>query len=149
MTIAAAMLPASALEGLLARCTELGAAGFVLLKAERSVARGGNPQRWATICREAAMLAGRFSIPEVRGPLTVAQALQAPASFLLDRAGTMRLADLAAPADLTLLIGPEGGWTDAERELAGERLLRLGNRNLRSETAAAAALAIALATRGD
>ena len=128
VTIAAAMLPASALELLLARCTELGAAGFVLVSATRSVGRGTRPARWAAICREASMLAGRFSVP--------------------DRRGETRLADVSL-GDATLFIGPEGGWTEAELDLARGRVLRLGRRTLRAETAAIAALAVALAAGGD
>ena len=53
VTMALALLPASALEHSLSRCTELGARRFLLVEAERSIARGGRPERWATICREA------------------------------------------------------------------------------------------------
>jgi 16S rRNA (uracil1498-N3)-methyltransferase len=150
ITIAAAMLPAPALELLLARCTEIGAAAFLLVSARRSVAKGVKPQRWAAICREAAMLAGRFRVPDVSGPLPLDEALNAAVEpYLLDRTGRRRLADLASPRDLTLFVGTERGWTPDEVELAGERVLRLGRRNMRAETAAMAALATALATRGD
>ena len=149
VTIAAAMLPASALELLLARCTELGAAGFVLVSATRSVGRGTRPARWAAICREASMLAGRFSVPEVRGPVPMGEALAgAENRYLLDRRGETRLADVSL-GDATLFIGPEGGWTEAELDLARGRVLRLGRRTLRAETAAIAALAVALAAGGD
>ena len=149
VAIAAAMLPAPALELLLARCTEIGAAAFTLVRAERSVARGAKPDRWAAICREAAMLAGRFTIPTVSGPVSLREALADGSSYLLDRRARLRLAGLNEPRDLTLVVGPEGGWTDGELELADGRLLRLGNRNLRAETAAMAALTVTLAVRGD
>ena len=53
---------------------------------------------------------------------------------------------LAAAKHVLILIGPEGGWTDAERNLAHEQgciVWRLGPHVLRIETAAAAAIAIA------
>jgi len=53
---------------------------------------------------------------------------------------------------LTILIGPEGGFSEAEYEratVAGLRAVRLGPRILRTETAALAALSIAQATWGD
>lgn len=145
VTVAVAMLPAAALEHVLSRCTEVGAAGFVLVEAERSVARArpGKDRRWAAICREAAMLAGRLAVPPVRGPVPFARAWpESPAPFLLDRSGEpMRaLADGA-----TLFVGPEGGWAPAELALAGGRALSLGPRTLRADTAAVVGLALALA----
>ena len=55
-------------------------------------------------------------------------------------------------SELTILIGPEGGFSEAEYEratVAGLRAVRLGPRILRTETAALAALSIAQATWGD
>jgi len=150
ITMALAMLPAAALEEALARCTELGAYEFVLVQAERSVARGAKPERWAAICREAAMLAGRLRVPDVKPPVAFAAAWDAAAEPLLLQPGAPRpLAELTSPRDVTLFIGPEGGWSAAELALAGERRAGLGPRNLRAQTAAAAALAVALGTRGD
>ena len=47
------------------------------------------------------------------------------------------------------MIGPEGGWSTAEKALAGDRLRGLGARNLRADTAALAALATVLGRSGD
>lgn len=150
ITMALAMLPAASLEEELARCTELGAFEFVLVQAERSVARGAKPDRWAAICREAAMLAGRLRVPAVRGPMPLREAWDAAADpLLLHPGGSRRLADWSAPGDLTLFVGPEGGWSDAEVARAENRALSLGPRTLRAQTAAAAALTVALAARGD
>jgi 16S rRNA (uracil1498-N3)-methyltransferase len=60
---------------------------------------------------------------------------------LLDRGGEP-LDRLGGPA--TLFVGPEGGWTPAERALARGRVRGLGPRNLRADTAALVALALAL-----
>jgi 16S rRNA (uracil1498-N3)-methyltransferase len=143
VTVALSMLPAAALDEALTRCTELGAAGFLLVQAERSVARGARPERWAAVCREASLLAGRLRVPEVVGPLGLAGALAGcPRPLFLDREAGARLAPLTAPA--TLFIGPEGGWSPSEMAGAPETC-SLGPRNLRAENAAAAAVAIALA----
>jgi len=142
ITLAVALLPAAGLELVLSRCTEAGAAAFQLVAAERSVAKGARPERWATICREAAMLAGRLVVPPVAGPAPLAEAWAAAEEpWLLDRGGAP-LRRLDGPA--TLFVGPEGGWTPAERERAGGRVLSLGPRNLRADTAALVALALAL-----
>ena len=142
ITLAIAMLPKSSLDLVLSRCTEAGAATFQLIAAERSVARWARPARWATICREAAMLAGRLRVPEVRPAVRFKQAWkEASAPYLLDRSGSPMhgLEDGA-----TLFVGPEGGWSPAELELAGYRTLSLGPRNLRADTAALVGMALAL-----
>jgi 16S rRNA (uracil1498-N3)-methyltransferase len=149
VTMAIALLPAAALEHSLSRCTELGAHAFLLVAADRSIAKAAKPDRWATICREAAMLAGRLQVPVVAGPISFRELLAGEGVAVLDAAGTSRLsgADLGRAA--TLAIGPEGGWSAGERSAAGGRLLSLGPRILRADTAAVAGLAAALARSGD
>jgi len=147
ITVAIANLPAPALELALSRCTEAGAYAFQVFQADRSIARGAKLERWATICREAAMLAGRLHIPDVRALASLDAVLAASGhAVMLARESPQALATLAAPRDLTLLVGPEGGWT--ERELAAVPLkAALGPRNLRADTAALVGLSIALAAR--
>ncbi len=149
ITIAIANLPAPALELVLSRCTEAGAHAFVVFRADRSVGRGEKLERWNTITREAAMLAGRVRVPEVSVASSADAAIGAEDfPVMLRRDSAQRLADLAEPRDISLFIGPEGGWTDREREL-GQTTASLGPRNLRAETAALVGLAVALAARGD
>jgi len=140
-------LPAPALELVLSRCTEVGAFAFLVFHADRSVARGAKVERWNTICREAAMLAGRLKVPVVGGPSTLDEILSSSDHpVLLVRGASIDLADLHEPRDVTLLVGPEGGWSD--RELARvETKAGLGPRNLRADTAAVVGLAVALAGR--
>ena len=147
LTVAIANLPAPALELVLSRCTEAGAHAFQVFQADRSVARGSKPVRWRTICREAAMLAGRLRVPEV----TPSQSLDAVVKssdhpVMLVRGANQLLAAITRPRDLTLLIGPEGGWSDRELGLVPVKA-GLGPRNLRADTAALVALSIALAAR--
>jgi len=147
ITVAIAQLPAPALELVLSRCTEIGAFAFRIFSADRSVARGAKLERWNTICREAAMLAGRTRVPEVAGPSTFDEVVaQSEHPLMLVRGAPAALAGMAEPQDLTLLVGPEGGWS--ERELAAVPLQAgLGPRNLRADTAALVGLALALAAR--
>jgi len=147
ITIAIAQLPAPALELVLSRCTEAGAFAFHVVQADRSVARGAKVERWNTICREAAMLAGRLRVPVVAGPSTVDEVVAAAENpVMLVRGAQADLADLDQPPDLTLLVGPEGGWSDRELALV-ESKAGLGPRNLRADTAALVGLAVALAVR--
>jgi 16S rRNA (uracil1498-N3)-methyltransferase len=147
ITIAIANLPAPALELVLSRCTEAGAHAFLVFQADRSVARGAKLGRWATICREAAMLAGRLRVPHVDAvPSLEAVLKSSDHAVMLAREAPQTLARLATPRDLTLLVGPEGGWSD--RELAAVPVKAgLGPRNLRADTAAIVGLSIALAAR--
>jgi 16S rRNA (uracil1498-N3)-methyltransferase len=148
ITIAIANLPAPALELVLSRCTEAGAHSFIVFQADRSVGRGERLERWSTICREAAMLAGRLRVPEVLAASSADAAIGAEDfAVLLARDSPQRLADLKNPRDLTLFIGPEGGWTEREMTLA-TTTASLGPRNMRAETAALVGLAVALAARG-
>ncbi len=147
ITIAIANLPAPALELVLSRCTEAGAYSFVVFQADRSVGRSEKLGRWNAICREAAMLAGRLRVPEVSAASSLDAVIgAADNAVMLVREAEARLADIVSPRDITLLIGPEGGWTQSEMDLA-PLTASLGPRNLRADTAALVALAVALATR--
>jgi 16S rRNA (uracil1498-N3)-methyltransferase len=62
------------------------------------------------------------------------------------------LARIEPVAQIELLVGPEGGFSDLELERLGDsgvQAVRLGPRTLRTETAAAAALAVLQAMFGD
>jgi 16S rRNA (uracil1498-N3)-methyltransferase len=144
VVVAIAQLPAAALDLVLSRCTEVGAAGFHVVQAERSVARGARLERWQTIVREAAMLAGRLKVPPVEGPSSLEDVLgKGRGTVMLVRDAERTLGDMPHHGDITLLIGPEGGWT--ERELAMSPVhASLGPRNLRADTAAIVATAIAI-----
>ncbi|MDQ2943645.1 MAG: 16S rRNA (uracil(1498)-N(3))-methyltransferase [Candidatus Dormibacteraeota bacterium] len=147
ITIAIANLPAPALELVLSRCTEACAFAFHVFLADRSVGRGVKLERWRTICREAAMLAGRLRVPEVDAFASLNEVLKAiEHSIMLVRGAPQPLARMAIPRDLTLLVGPEGGWSDRELELTDVKA-DLGPRNLRADTAALVGLSVALATR--
>jgi 16S rRNA (uracil1498-N3)-methyltransferase len=147
ITIAIANLPAAGLELVLSRCTEAGAFAFHVFQADRSVARGARTERWETICREASMLAGRLRVPSVDALSSLQDVLKAGGiCVMLDRDAPEPLARMSEPRDVTLLIGPEGGWTDRELS-AVEVKAGLGPRNLRADTAAIVGLGVALAAR--
>lgn len=142
--VAIAHLPASTLDTVLSRCTEVGASAFHIVQAERSVARGARQDRWETIVREAAMLAGRLRVPDVLGPSSLAEVLAAsPNPVLLVRGAHTALSEMGREGDVTLLIGPEGGWTERELGMVPTHA-GLGPRNLRADTAAIVATAIAV-----
>lgn len=105
--------------------------------------------RWRRIGFEAAQQARRLAAPRVDHPVAFEQLVQHPNSIcvLADPDGDP-LSHVYGGGGVTLLVGPEGGWTDRERSLAGAngfKLAGLGGTILRTETAAVAAAAICLA----
>jgi len=137
--------------------TEVGVDRIVPWAAERSVpvwrdeAKG--PARWRAAAREAAKQSRRAWIPEVAGPAATAEAARivsaAALAVLLDPAATRPLAAAEVPAagDLAVVVGPEGGITDAESAeflAAGAIAARLGPSLLRTSTAGAVAAAVLL-----
>ncbi|HWP95101.1 MAG TPA: 16S rRNA (uracil(1498)-N(3))-methyltransferase [Gammaproteobacteria bacterium] len=147
----------------LQKATELGVARIVPVVCARSVvhfdaARAAKRlEHWGGVVVAACEQCGRNRVPAVEPVITFEQALsrpRAPRALVLDPAEGEALRGLARPAEavVELLIGPEGGLNAAEREAAraaGFTPVRLGPRVLRTETAAAAALAALQALWGD
>lgn len=145
------------------KATELGVARIVPVLATRSVVRldGRQAQRklehWQAVAIAACEQSGRSRLPVVETPVTLEQALsRVPTQgcrFTLSPGAGTPLAALARGTDqVSLLIGPEGGLTEAEIGLAtgaGFEPRSLGPRILRTETAALAALAVLQAVGGD
>ena len=144
VVVAISHLPAASLDLVLSRCTEVGASTFHIVQADRSVARGARLERWQTIVREAAMLAGRVRVPVIAGPSPLAEVLrEQPNPVMLVRGASTPLSVMPRDGDVTLLVGPEGGWTEREVGMVPVHA-SLGPRNLRADTAAVVATAIAL-----
>jgi 16S rRNA (uracil1498-N3)-methyltransferase len=148
------------------KATELGASRIVPLAAERAVVRldgeraGARLERWRKVAQEAARQCQRSDVPRVDEPAAWADVYallqQEPSrrGILLDPAEReLRLSAAARGAlQLLLAVGPEGGFSDREREDAvrhGMISASLGPLVLRTETAGLAALAIVLHVHGE
>ncbi len=156
-TILPSLIRFEPLEWMLEKATELGVERVVPVQAGRSEkgleqAAGKRMARWNRIVREASEQSRRARLPEISPPVPLSDALQMEAAYryVLEEAEAPPILP-ALPADrrpgdlVALLVGPEGGWTDREREqiaAAGWRPVSLGPQILRAETAAIAALAI-------
>lgn len=144
------------------KATELGVARIVPVLAGRSVVKLDAEQaerkqeHWRRVAVAAAEQSGRSRVPELEPPRhleeVVPDAGEHATRLLLDPAGAS-LRRLPAPAGpVALLVGPEGGLTEAERRLAadfGFVAAALGPRILRTETAPLAALALLQFIAGD
>lgn len=142
-----ALLKKDKTDWVLQKCTELGASHFIPLLADRSEKTGFNLERAEKIVIEAAEQCGRSDIPAVREPMTIQTALtdyqDKVELYICEQEGP----DTASQDDKSsgVLIGPEGGWSDAEKELFKTNNLKhlnLHDFTLRAETAAVTAVAI-------
>lgn len=136
--------------------TEAGVDAVLPWRAARCVARWEDGPRgdkalarWRNTAREAAKQARRAWCPEVEAPVDTAalgrRVGAAAKALVLHESATARLTEVALPedGDLVLVVGPEGGITDAELDTlaaAGAEPVRLGPTVLRASTAGAVAL---------
>jgi 16S rRNA (uracil1498-N3)-methyltransferase len=146
------------------KTTELGVARITPVLARRTekhlaLASAKRVERWRRIALEASKQSRRTDVPEIAEPVPLKQALEAETAekrILLSEAEqetslAAALQGSAGAGELSLAIGPEGGWTPEEMALFTTndwRHVTLGPRILRAETAAIAAIAIAGAERG-
>ena len=137
------------------KAAELGAARVVPVRTERTQSGRVRTDRLRAHAVEAAEQCGGTFVPEVAEMAPLGAVLDAwdPARRLAfcDEALAGERAGMDAPAPAALLIGPEGGFAEAERTRlrAMARAVSLGPRVLRADTAAVAALALWQAAWGD
>ena len=154
-----ALLKKDRFDLVLEKATELGVAELRPVLMRRCVADKLNLERAKTITTEAAEQCARTALPELREPLKLEVLLRDwPDDRILYFADEMggepaSKAFAANSGPAAMLIGPEGGFDDAEREMLRSLLqvkpISLGPRILRGETAAIAATALWMGIKGD
>ncbi|MCU1326513.1 MAG: hypothetical protein JWN34_1883 [Bryobacterales bacterium] len=158
VTLYLAIIKFDKFEWAVEKATELGVAAIVPVEANRTdqgLFEGSKKraERWRRIAREGSEQSRRLKAPLVTDPIRFAAALSGPAElrvWLDEQPGAKPLIEVAMaspPVSTALLIGPEGGWTPAERaqmDAAGWQGASLGPPVLRAETAVCAALAVIL-----
>ena len=148
ITIAFAPVKGDRPEWVVQKLTELGVDEIVVLQTERSVVRWEGDrgdkaiERLERVAREAAMQCRRCHLPTITGVATLAAVAVVRPAVRAERGGAEPSLDRPVVA-----IGPEGGWTDQEREVLPETV-GLGDHVLRAETAALTAAALLTAQRG-
>jgi len=150
-----AILKFDRFEWAIEKCTELGATSIVPTVTRRTdshlvPAAIKRIERWRRIVHEAAQQSRRATAPEIADPTKLDKAVGDASGHrvvLAEIERQRRLANVVQGHDeISLAIGPEGGWTDSEMTLFQENgwvAASLGPTILRAETAAIAALAIA------
>ncbi|MDD2704393.1 MAG: RsmE family RNA methyltransferase, partial [Acidocella sp.] len=135
------------------KATELGVSVIQPIITARTQADHVNLDRLRAIAIEAAEQCERLQVPEIRAPLQLGKLMADWPARPLFIADERRTAALLGPAagPSALMVGPEGGFTDAELEAIGRQPLvtrvSLGRRILRAETAAIAGLTLLLAAQ--
>ena len=161
---------ADKMEMIAQKATELGVYAVQPVAMERCVVKlegkdaGKKTERWQKIAREAVKQCARVDVPEVREPKKLAalrEEFQALDLLIVPwedaRDGSVRacVAPLqsAQQPRIGILIGPEGGISEKEarwlREEAGGKLVTLGPRILRTETAGLCAITMVMAFLGE
>jgi len=135
--------------------TELGVSGFIPIITERCERKSVNLQRLRGIAVSATKQSLRCRIPEIREPMRVDEAYSAVSveatvmaheKISPDNSFAKFLTENKNLERILILVGPEGGFTDAERDEAerkGACIVSLGERRLRAETAAILAIGMA------
>jgi 16S rRNA (uracil1498-N3)-methyltransferase len=168
VTLIQALAKGDKLDLVVQKATELGVERFIPVSTARAVQRLEVDQgrmlsrraRWQKIAREASRQSGRLDVPEVENVTSLQTALHASAKDALKillwegaRQTSLRsLLPVEPPRQIVIAIGPEGGFTVEEVELArqaGFAPAGLGPRVLRTETAALVTLAILGYALGD
>ena len=160
LTLLLAVFKFDRMEWAIEKCTELGVARIVPVIARRtdphlSAAAPKRFERWQRLVRQAAEQSRRPSPPQLAAPMKFKEAVQTTGSTRIVLAEQERQLALIDALDshpqgheLVLAVGPEGGWTEDEVAAfssAGWLTATLGPTILRAETAAIAAVAVAVA----
>ena len=158
LTLAVALLKGDKFDLVVQKVTELGGARIVPVITDRSDVRlepgqdlTKRVERWQRIALEAAKQSGRALVPEVSEPVSFADCVSnatEPLRIIFSErdGGSLEpaLQDCRA-SEVVVLVGSEGGWTDRELESArdaGWKIVTLGGRTLRAETAAIVVVAL-------
>jgi 16S rRNA (uracil1498-N3)-methyltransferase len=168
ITLAQAVLKGDKMDDVVRDAVMLGAAAMqpiVTKRTETTVAalvRGARLERWRRVALASVKQSRRAVLPDIRLPLTLETVLDEPASalrlMLVEPNATSAVEPLSAiqklppPADATLFIGPEGGWTEQEWTAArahGIHLVMLGRRTLRADAVPVAAISVLQFLWGD
>lgn len=137
------------------KATELGVGCIVPLVTERGVVKlsegDGKVERWRRVAGAAARQSLQLRVPEVTEAVSFSEAAREAGErgmLLHNEAGLPPLEDVATGGEVGLFVGPEGGFSEGELEVArvaGLSLASLGPYRLRSETAGMVAVARACA----
>ena len=152
LTLAQGIAKGEKMDFLIQKAVELGVTRIIPMQTEHCVVRlkaekvAKRINHWQKIANHACGQSGRSVIVDISLPQTLTELLNKPNhnGFVLYHRATDNLQTMKKPSKATILIGPEGGLSDAEIKQAtnaGFQPLLLGKRILRTETASLVAIA--------
>ncbi len=164
LVIAQGFLKENKMDDLVRQVTELGVTRWIPMITTRTVARPDagrlekRLKRWRTIAVEAIKQCGRSTVPEISPAmdfprvLALAGQVELPVFFWENADSPLQANPADLPGSVLMMLGPEGGFSENEADQAkfsGFRLVTLGPRILRAETAAVTACSLAQYLFGD
>jgi 16S rRNA (uracil1498-N3)-methyltransferase len=165
ITLVQGMASGDKMDWIIEKAVELGVRHFVPVAAQRSVLQLNGERlnkrmtHWQRVIRSASEQCGRNRLMHLHDPVSLQHHLGAantgPDNLLLfchpEASTTLAQALLPGTQSLTLLVGPEGGWSHEEQKLVSEtsaQAVTFGRRVLRTETAGLALAAACSALMG-
>jgi 16S rRNA (uracil1498-N3)-methyltransferase len=161
LTLVQAVLKGDKMDDIVRDAVMLGVAAIhpiVTKRTETTVAalmKGARLDRWRRVALASVKQSGRATVPEIRMPLRLEDFLEEPPAavrLMLVEPGTSAAVEPigalrggATPPDAAVLVGPEGGWSEEEWDVArsrGVRLVTLGHRTLRADAVPVAAISV-------
>ncbi|MBN8705843.1 MAG: 16S rRNA (uracil(1498)-N(3))-methyltransferase [Bacteroidetes bacterium] len=142
----------SRMDWIIEKGSELGLSSFIPLETERTIKQSGKTDRWDKLAISAlkqSKNAWKLQVAEPESFKKVILKLPASSLFLIcheirkPESLTISSLDVSGFSDIFLFLGPEGGFSDAEIELASKsnaKIVWLGSQRLRTESAAIVAL---------
>jgi 16S rRNA (uracil1498-N3)-methyltransferase len=125
------------------KATEIGVRNIFPMICKNTVKKGLNFNRLEKIIKEAAEQSGRVFLPKIENILRFKEAIEKSKNFdlkvLFDISGSGANIDQNKFQNISVFVGPEGGWSEEEIKLAKKenfKIVNLGKLNLRAETAA-------------
>lgn len=160
LTLGQALVSSDKMDWIIEKAVETGVRTFIPVLARRSVVNlgaeriGKKMRHWEKIIESACAQCGRNQLMQLTEPKTLPSLLATTDLTLIchpDAPHSLR--DVLNPSSnhITLLIGPEGGWSDEEMAQAGQagvKPVRFGKRILRTETAGLAMVSAISALQG-
>lgn len=160
LTMAVALTKGDKFEFVIQKCVELGVRNLVPLLTDRCDVKlhdktESKMERWRKIVIESSKQCGRGILMDISEPISFASLLDTGDTrniVLFSERGGEKPGDFGFGDEIVAVVGPEGGWSDEELEYAKNaevRIVTLGGRILRAETAAVSVATILQHRAGD